>query len=101
MLGRILAIAFAICALTILVGYLGFIEQGDAATGKLLVGSGVALIALVIMPVFIWYRWKDKNLMDYTLHPDNVKKHRAKLDEISRKEREELEKKQRDRFSQN
>ena len=48
---------------------LGFwqLEMVDVATGHKLIGSACLLGMFVLMPCFIYHRWKDKNVKDYML----------------------------------
>ena len=54
-----------------LVGY-GFylIETPAFDQGHKFIGIGVALIALVVMPLFIWLRYKDKSMEQFTFKDD-------------------------------
>lgn len=41
-----------------------------------LIGSGVAILFLLVFPLFSYYRWKGKNLKDYMLTKENLDKMR-------------------------
>ena len=41
-----------------------------------LIGFGVVGLFLVVFPLFSYYRWKDKNMKDYMLTNENLKKMR-------------------------
>jgi len=44
-------------------GYLQYIAE-DPGYQKIM-GSGVLLLVFVLLPLFLWYRYKDKKLEDY------------------------------------
>lgn len=41
-----------------------------------LIGSGVALLFLVVFPLFSYMRWKDRDVKDYMLTKENLDKMR-------------------------
>lgn len=49
---------------------------GDILTGDRIIGISVLASAFVLMPVFLYVRWKGKRLKDYTLSDENMKKMR-------------------------
>ena len=54
---------------------LGFyIKPTDLATGDLLIGLSLVGGFFVLMPLFIYHRWKDKNVADYMLNRENIMK---------------------------
>ncbi|AFL80919.1 hypothetical protein Aeqsu_1426 [Aequorivita sublithincola DSM 14238] len=54
---------------------LGFyIKSEDEATGKLIIGLTLMVGFFVLMPVFIYHRWKDRNVKDYMLNKENILK---------------------------
>ncbi len=63
---------------------LGFyIKSDDVATGDLLIGLSLVAGFFVLMPLFIYHRWKDKNVKDYMLNRENIMKmheHQKKKD---------------------
>jgi hypothetical protein len=48
----------------------------EKAFSEKLIGFGVLGLFFVFMPLFIYYRWKDKKLSDYTLTAENFEKMR-------------------------
>ncbi|MBC3758135.1 hypothetical protein H7U19_06955 [Hyunsoonleella sp. SJ7] len=52
----------------------GFVLETENA--QKLIGSGVAVLFLLVFPLFSYYRWKDKNLKDYMLTKENMDKMR-------------------------
>lgn len=49
---------------------------GDVLTGDRIIGISVLASAFILMPVFLYVRWKGKRLKDYTLSDENMKKMR-------------------------
>lgn len=48
----------------------------ESENSQKLIGSGVAVLFLLVFPLFSYYRWKDKNLKDYMLTKENLDKMR-------------------------
>ena len=56
---------------------LGFyIKSTDETTGHFLIGIAVVLGFFILMPIFIYHRWKDKSVKDYMLTKENIEKMR-------------------------
>lgn len=47
---------------------------GDVVTGDRIIGIAVLASAFVLMPIFLYVRWKGKRLKDYTLSKENMDK---------------------------
>lgn len=55
----------------------GFYIKGDnLQTGDLLVGLGIAGGAFVVMPLFLFHRWRKRDVKEYMLTKDSFKKMR-------------------------
>lgn len=65
-------------ALAILLGR-GFylLHYGDVATGHKCIGLAVVGGFFVLMPTFIYHRWKDRKVADYMLTEDSLKRMKA------------------------
>ena len=73
-----------ITILIIVVGALtyGFyIKSTGDSTGEIIIGISVLAIAFVFMPLFIYHRYKNKNIKDFTFD-----KYRKDLEEHNKKE---------------
>jgi len=46
--------------------------------GDRIIGIAVLACAFILMPIFLYVRWKDKNLKDYTFTKENLDKMRNK-----------------------
>ena len=73
-----LRIFFVLVIANIIVGYV--IREDDLALGEKWIGLAVAAGFFIYMPVFLVHRWKGKQLKDYTLSPENLKKMKETLE---------------------
>ena len=71
---RILQILFTIILLALVTGFI--IKSNQAVLGDRIIGVSILITAFIFMPLFIYHRWKDKKLSDYTLTAENFKKMR-------------------------
>jgi hypothetical protein len=46
----------------------------DVILGDRIIGLAVLASAFILMPIFLYVRWKGKKLEDYTLSDKNIKK---------------------------
>ena len=53
-----------------------YIRSSDIVMGDLIIGVSVATAFFLLMPLFIYYRWKDRNVKDYMLTKENIDKMR-------------------------
>ena len=71
---KILGIAILIA---IAIGFY-FRINDDILTGDRIIGIAVLVSAFILMPIFLFIRWRGKKLKDYTLSEDNLKKMKEK-----------------------
>ncbi len=45
---------------------------GDVLLGDQIIGLAVLASAFILMPIFLYVRWKGKRLQDYTLTKENM-----------------------------
>ncbi len=57
-----------------LAGGIYFKNSVDAVIGERIIGFTVLTGAFIYLPLFLYHRWKDKRLQDYTLSEENLKK---------------------------
>ena len=57
----------------------GFVLQPHAWSEKL-IGLGTVGLFVIVIPLFSYYRWKDKKLEDYMLTKENIDKMRKNKD---------------------
>jgi len=67
-----------ILLIAVLIGLgIGFyIKSTDEAMGHLFIGLSLIVGFFILMPLFIYHRWKDKNIKDYMLNKENIMKMR-------------------------
>ena len=54
---------------------LGFyMKSSNPGTGEFLIGLSLVGGFFVLMPLFIYHRWKDKKVADYMLNRENIMK---------------------------
>lgn len=51
-----------------------YLKPEDPKTGDLLIGLSTLVGFFVLMPLFIFHRWRGKNLKDYMLSKENIEK---------------------------
>ena len=71
--------------LILFIGMLGagyYLKSSGDTNGDIVIGIGVLIVAFVLMPLFIFHRYKNKNIRDFTF--DKFKKD---LEERSKSER--------------
>ncbi|WP_103069805.1 hypothetical protein [Aquimarina sediminis] len=71
----IIRILFITIIILICIGYY-FKNSGDHITGDKLVGIGILVSSFILMPIFIYHRWKNKKVKDYMLTEENLRKMR-------------------------
>ena len=50
----------------VLIGYGYYLNYGSSGSGEKLIGSGVLVFAFVLMPLFIYHRYRNKDLRNYS-----------------------------------
>lgn len=50
----------------------------NEATGDVIIGIAVLASAFILMPIFLYVRWKGKRLKDYTLSKENMDRMKEK-----------------------
>ncbi len=45
----------------------------DGINSEKLIGLGTVLLFFIVIPLFLYYRWKNKNFKDFILKNDNIK----------------------------
>ncbi|MBV1923152.1 MAG: hypothetical protein KUG68_03895 [Flavobacteriaceae bacterium] len=77
-------ILLLLCASIVGVCYGFYIKPTQPENGDLFIGSSVALGFLIVMPLFIYHRWKNRSVKDYMLTKENILKMRDYNDSNSR-----------------
>lgn len=58
-----------------------YLKNAGDVRGEIVIGIGVLIVAFVLMPLFIYHRYKNKNLSDFTFE-----KFKKDLEERSKSE---------------
>lgn len=69
---QFLIILFFLVAIGLGIGF--YIKMDDESTGKLIIGLSLMAGFFILMPLFIYHRWKDKDVKDYMLNKENIMK---------------------------
>ena len=69
----VIRILFIAAIIVVCTGYY-FKNTGDHLTGDKWVGIGILGASFILMPLFIYHRWKDKKVKDYMLTEENIQK---------------------------
>jgi len=67
-----LTILFIIVLIALATGF--YIKPEDEATGNLIIGLTLMAGFFILMPLFIYHRWKNRSVKDYMLNKENIKK---------------------------
>jgi len=67
-----LIILFFLVVIALGLGF--YIKNNDEATGNLIIGISLMVGFFILMPAFIYHRWKDKKVQDYMLNKENIMK---------------------------
>lgn len=51
-----------------------YIKPEDKGTGDLIIGLTLMVGFFVLMPLFIYHRWKNRSVKDYMLTKENIEK---------------------------
>ena len=72
-MGTFLKILGSLILIAIITGF-GYKLTGDDLTGDRIIGIAVLAGAFILMPCFIYHRWKGKDLKNYMLTDENLRK---------------------------
>lgn len=70
----IIIILFIAVIISLGIGF--FIKPEDEATGNLIIGLTLVVGFFILMPLFIYHRWRNRNVKEYMLTKENIKKMR-------------------------
>ena len=57
-------------------------KANEIALSEKFIGFGVVGLFVIVLPLFSYYRWKNKNVSDYMLNKENIEKMRAYNDSV-------------------
>ncbi|MDR6299508.1 hypothetical protein [Mesonia maritima] len=78
MVKKILIILLISIVAAVAVGFYFRIFEENEPTGDKIIGIAVLASCFIMMPIFLYHRWKGKKLKDYTLSPENLNKMKEK-----------------------
>ena len=76
MVKKIFIILAVIVAMGFITGFYYKWFEDDQVIGNRIVGISVLASVFILMPIFLYRRWRGKRLQDYTLTHDKMKKMR-------------------------
>jgi len=74
-------ISFVLIVVLGMLSYGYYVKQSGDGNGEIIIGISVLAVAFVLMPLFIYHRYKNKNLKDFTFD-----QYRKDLEEHNKKE---------------
>lgn len=74
-MNTIIKILAILIALAIATGFYYRLND-DIILGDRIIGIAVLASTFILLPIFLYHRWKGKQLKDYTLSDENLKKMR-------------------------
>jgi len=75
---KIIQIVLVLILIILGVGF--YLLSNEHHLGNFIVGIGVLLFTLILMPLFLYHRYKGKRLKDYTLTKEKIDKMIDNLD---------------------
>ena len=72
-MGTIIKILALLIFIAVLVGFY-FRWEEEVILGDRIIGMAVLASSFILLPLFLYHRWKGKSLKDYTLSDENLKK---------------------------
>ena len=55
-----------------------YVRTSDQATGDIVIGLSILTGTFILMPLFIYHRWKNRKVKDYMLTKENLDKMRER-----------------------
>ena len=68
----IIGVLFISVLISMGVGF--YVKSGDEALGNLIIGLTLMAGFFVLMPLFIYHRWKNRSVKEYMLTKENIEK---------------------------
>ena len=53
-----------------------YVKSSDEKLGHLIIGASIVVGFFILMPIFIYHRWKHRSVKDYMLTKENIEKMR-------------------------
>lgn len=72
------AIILLFFLIAIAMGYGFYLRASDdVINGDRIIGISILVAAFILMPMFLYHRWKDRKVQDYMLSEENIMKMKA------------------------
>ncbi len=68
----IIVVLFVLVLISLGIGF--YIKAEDETLGNLIIGLTLMVGFFVLMPLFIYHRWKNRSVKEYMLTKENIKK---------------------------
>ncbi|WP_031426943.1 hypothetical protein [Flavimarina sp. Hel_I_48] len=73
---KLIIFLFFLLVITLFVGFYFRYYSDDIVLGDRFIGVTILAVIFVLMPLFLYHRWKNRNVHDYMLTKDNINKMR-------------------------
>ncbi len=70
----VIIVLFVVVVLGMSIGFI--IRSSDQGQGDIIIGLSILTGTFVLMPLFIYHRWKNRKVKDYMLTKENIEKMR-------------------------
>lgn len=84
---KLIIFIFFILVITMCVGFYLKYYSDETLMGDRFIGITIIAAILVLMPLFLYHRWKNRKVKDYMLTEDNINKMREFSERKKRKKR--------------
>lgn len=81
----LIIILFCILCVTLGFGFYLRYFTADTLTGDRFLGITILAVAFILMPMFLYHRWKDRKIKDYMLDEENIMKMKEYQDQQERR----------------
>ncbi|MCH9660940.1 MAG: hypothetical protein K0U54_08505 [Bacteroidetes bacterium] len=75
------ALIIVFIGIILILGYGLYINPIDNQKGEFCIGISVAGLFFLWMPLFIYHRWRNKDIKDYMLTKENIQKMKVETEE--------------------
>ena len=65
---------------SLIIGFYHKNYENNQFLGEKIIGSTVLLSVIIFLPLFLYHRWKGKDIRDYTLTEENYKRMRNEVE---------------------
>lgn len=84
---KLIIFLFFLLVITMGIGFYLRYYEDDTIVGDRFIGVTILASIFILMPMFLYHRWKSRKVQDYMLTKDNINKMREFSEENKRKKR--------------